>query len=353
MMSQRGAHSLLTLHHSNCMREVHHAHHIKKPFIFIHEADIGHGGMPLDGLLAACPADLHHITTNRPMVVWHRIPAFLERTLALVAESILLASPAYHNLSCAPLVSPTETMARKWVLPGTTPVVIHATRLNLGAVELLEGDLLNEFLSFRIGYAPLLRRSRSSISYTQKLALRARSNLADRSTCRPRKAAQCGESCSPSRSSAELLARADAGASEPTHLLVYLNQSTFSTQSYIGSGVSEHRQENGAAAERNSRLEAELFRFVKTGLPIILVHERRATHGGCEFDRYSITHPLLFNLAHTQKAKTTRASNCAVSPASRAISCACVRACADGVRPVRGAQVSCILLTGAQQRPLH
>ena len=101
----------------NCMREVRAAVAENKPWVLVHEADAGKGGLPLEASKAECPDELRQIIFThceyfhdrgsfrvkpldkearaRQVVTWMRIKDFQLLSLRLVCKEILRNTPLY------------------------------------------------------------------------------------------------------------------------------------------------------------------------------------------------------------------------------------------------------------------
>jgi len=77
----------------NCLREVEASVKLRKNLILVHEADPGHGGLPLDDLKLECPDRLRAaVFEDRCVIPFHRIQHFQKLTLKLIAHQMLIGA---------------------------------------------------------------------------------------------------------------------------------------------------------------------------------------------------------------------------------------------------------------------
>jgi len=111
----------------NCLREVYAAVHFRKPRVLVWEAEADKGGAPLETLRdLECPADLVQPVFSADVIRWHRIFVFQLVSLKLIAEQMLLASPAYLHKKSLPLVVRRELVERGVQLPVGASVYVSA-----------------------------------------------------------------------------------------------------------------------------------------------------------------------------------------------------------------------------------
>lgn len=297
----------------NCLRELTHALHTRRPLVLVHEPDPAKGGAPLADLRADAEASGVDVGAlfdgGWPMVAWHRVSEFQLLSLRLIAEATVRAMP--HVLedsgsakrlserrggevkpSDAPvghlLYIPGELARRHLEFP--TRVVLYASAANPGAAELAaelqrkhggggSSDRLRGSSSDRIrvtsrppacftsggGAAP--EPSAGAAATSTRLVV---DGVAQEIEC-----AVAPEAAAQSVSWAAAPAPAAVLASpppEPNHMLLYLCEETF----------------KGPAGQT---LADEIEQAWAQGLPIILAHECDPSRGGCAFARFFETTP--------------------------------------------------------------
>jgi len=212
------------LRSKNCLREVRAALTMGKPLVLVHEADPDRGGGTLAELRSECPEALQGeiFDAGWPMVVWHRFEAFQHVSLKVIAEALLLKTPKYAGEEALPLYIPGELRADS--LAFTKPVVLWASTMNVGARDLADA---------------VAAAVAGSISVTD---------------------------ATPSRLSS-LPRFSGSGGGEATHMLLYLNKST-----WAGDGAEALADQVRAAREGK--------------LPIVMAHENDAERGGCIFGHF-------------------------------------------------------------------
>ena len=116
-----------------------HAIKLAKPCVLIWEADPEHGGAPLDELRQKeCPPGLRASVFDVSEVVqWHRAADFQLLSLKLIAERVLLASPAYADKRSLPLVMPGELLEQELVLPSNVRLLV--SEANPGVAKAAHG----------------------------------------------------------------------------------------------------------------------------------------------------------------------------------------------------------------------
>ena len=212
------------LRSTNCLREIRAALEKGKPLVLVHEADPDKGGGTLAELRSECPEELQAaiFEAGWPMAVWHRIEAFQHVSLKVIAEALLLKTPKYAGETALPLYISGEIRADS--LTFAKPVVLWASTVNDGARGLADAVAA---------------------------AIAGRISITD---------------ATPSRLST-LPRSSDGDGEEATHMLLYLNRST-----WAGDGAEALAEQVRAA--RSARL------------PIVMAHENDAALGGCIFGRF-------------------------------------------------------------------
>ena len=126
---------------ANCMRELAAARRLHVPLIHVHESDPNKNGAALPTLRAAATrrltsADVEHLYDHLSAIVpWTRIAAFQQLSIALIAEQLLLASPAYEAEAegGAPLYM---KQALAWAEPSfSQPVALYTSVRNEPAAQ--------------------------------------------------------------------------------------------------------------------------------------------------------------------------------------------------------------------------
>jgi len=122
----------------NCLREVRAALSQGKPIILVQEADPDKGGGSPEVLRAECPDDLQPaiFDADWPLVVWMRIDDFQRVSLKMIAEALLLQTPAYAKEKSLPLAVPGEVQGQN--LGFANPVLLWASRANPGAKDMAD-----------------------------------------------------------------------------------------------------------------------------------------------------------------------------------------------------------------------
>ncbi|EOD10874.1 hypothetical protein EMIHUDRAFT_215127 [Emiliania huxleyi CCMP1516] len=212
------------LRSTNCLREIRAALEMGKPLVLVHEADPAKGGGTLAELRSECPEELRAAIFDAgwPMTVWHRIEAFQHISLKVIAEALLLKTPKYAGENELPLCIPGEVRAVDLAFP--KPVVLWASTLNAGARDLADA---------------VAAAVAGGISVTDAI---------------------------PSRLSS-LPRSSDSDGDEATHMLLYLNRST-----WAGEGAEALAEQVRAAREAR--------------LPIVMAHENDVERAGCIFGHF-------------------------------------------------------------------
>ncbi|EOD04348.1 hypothetical protein EMIHUDRAFT_221124 [Emiliania huxleyi CCMP1516] len=214
------------LRSTNCLREVRAALAMGKPLVLVHEADPDKGGGTLAELRSECPEELRAAIFDAgwPMAVWHRIEAFQHVSLKVIAEALLLKAPKYAGEDELPLCIPGEVRAVDLAFP--KPVALWASTLNAGA-----RDLADAVAAAVAGGVSITDATPSRLSSLPRSSV------------------------------------GDGDGDEATHMLLYLNRST-----WAGDGAEALAEQVRAA--RSARL------------PIVMAHENDALCGGCIFGHF-------------------------------------------------------------------
>jgi len=246
-----------------CLRELDCALRMQKPLLLVHEAGLQNGGEPLGSLQdeygskgrdpqSLFGGDRHEI------IAWHRMLEFKQLSLKLIAQGLLHVSPTYKSSRRAPqLYLPGEIGSQALGFP--KPVCLYASRFNPGAAEVAEE------LSKRYWYDDNL----IVVHKTRLLAgerRRMRSRLVEGVEMLNNAKNEGIGFCAMSRS------RTQMPPDTPTHILVYLNQKTFT-----GEGA--------------KRFESEIISARTLGLEVLVIHENDEERDGCPFSRIVETTP--------------------------------------------------------------
>jgi len=211
----------------NCLREVRSSLEKDKPLVLVQEADPEKGGGTLQALRAECPEDLQTdiFENGWTHTIWMRIEEFQLISLKIIAEAVLLCSPAYQNKTSLPLCVSGELESQSLVFSKQTTV--WASPANPGAAE-LACELASAFRGLTVSNVADVGSSAS-----------AHPSMALRGLDRPGKA---------------------------THMLLYLNQNTWLEDD--GERLAEHVKQ-----AREDKLK------------IVMAHENDPDLGGCQFSR--------------------------------------------------------------------
>jgi len=278
-----------------CLREVKATLDQEKPFLLVHEADISHGGAPLDELIDELKDDQQRakLFRNRNQAIrWQRIAAFQVVSLTQIVQQMLANTPAYWQKSLA-LVVPGTLVEQKLDFPRR--VVLYASKNNPNAKEVAD-ELAGRFPSLSVTEdgARLSTVVRIRTQQQGMLSLRIQRSMKQlgrgpitRNSCGgatevtgPLEVVEAASSTTAGvhAGGEAVLGPQRAGGSpspEPTHFLLYLSQRTF----LEGAGTA-------LAGEVRAALDA--------GLPIAMIHEKDETHQercGCAFYTFFKTTP--------------------------------------------------------------
>ena len=234
----------------NCLREVDAAVGQKKPLCLV--IDPVRGGAPLADLKAECRAELQPAIFGPPgmprdIIVWHRIKDFQLVSLKLLAEKLILSCPNNLGKPSIGIFIPGEVTRAK--LAFFAPVRLYTSRNNPGASAV----------------ATRLRDGMVGLSVTDR---RPR-QLLDEDTGA---VAVTGQLRRVLTAGGNMFGMGAADDLEPTHMLLYLNDSTF-------------------VGEEGKALAAELRAARAANFPVLMLHENDETIGGCEFSRFFETTP--------------------------------------------------------------
>ena len=234
----------------NCLREVDAAVGQKKPLCLV--IDPVRGGAPLADLKAECRAELQTAIFGPPgmprdIIVWHRIKDFQLVSLKLLAEKLILSCPNNLGKPSIGIFIPGEVTRAK--LAFFAPVRLYTSRNNPGASAV----------------ATRLRDGMVGLSVTDR---RPR-QLLDEDTGAVAVTGQLGQLLT---AGGNIFGTGAVDDLEPTHMLLYLNDSTF-------------------VGEEGKALAAELRAARAANFPVLMLHENDETVGGCEFSRFFETTP--------------------------------------------------------------
>jgi hypothetical protein len=114
----------------NCIREAQCTVAKAKPITLVHDPVRGGGSVEFIKN-EECNAELRGIFEGRDIIVWHRIKAFQDMSLQLLAEQLLLSCPSYASAKSLPLYVPGEITLQR--IQFSSPVVLYASKNNPGA----------------------------------------------------------------------------------------------------------------------------------------------------------------------------------------------------------------------------
>jgi len=292
----------------NCLREFRCATENNISLILVHEHDVSKGGVSLDVLREDCILQGQSaavLTDNALEIIkWYRAAEFQALTLKMVASNMLHATPLFSSQARAPsLLLPGEI--RVEYLEFRKEVVVFVSDCNPGAVTLVEqfaGHCKDENLHIVHKFAESTRRPTKTLDgLMSTLGLKTKATTSSKSIFQSpdgkahRTVGNIGRQASINLTSSvsyQIKKSANMAASRsselsrkpkndenlperlknPTHMLVYLNSSTFE-----GS---------------DGKTVASLLRAARFGgLEIILAHENDARRGACPFSRFFETTP--------------------------------------------------------------
>lgn len=253
-----------------CLIEIGAAKECGLPVLLIHESNVLKQGASIEDLKEACPQIHRDYVFGQPEprtpIPWMREGHFQTLSLAVLAEGLLLQSPAYSTLKCLPLTMPDPGFPAIAQPTFSSRTILWTSSYNEGANEVAEAMLAkwsahSQFFSLA-GYLPesvaALPHHANSLSghlWRQKYstAVLARQSVGVRSR----------------KLSTMLSAQPygnDALPPEPTTLLLVLNSKTFTGPDGL-------------------KLAAEVRSVLEGGyMDLVLVHERRDGSGGCPFE---------------------------------------------------------------------
>ena len=157
-----------------CNRELQAALALEKPLCLVHEADVKHGGSPLDSLRNDCPESMRSLffrleeegggQPEREVISWLHTSAFQLVSLRMIAKTILWSTPLYNDSN--PLIYVGGELGfKELVFP--RPIVLYASASNPGAAEVAT-EILNRFddanVSITLRRPPVIKGSRTSQS---------------------------------------------------------------------------------------------------------------------------------------------------------------------------------------------
>ena len=134
---------------ANCKREITAARDAELPLLLLHDGDPVKHGSPLQDLQDECPSEFHEFVFGaadvvRPVIPWHRVAEFQLVSMKLIAEGLLVASPAYMPFDDKPhpfLYLPGELSRCKLGL--SAAVHVWVSDANDGAFSVAEELTLN------------------------------------------------------------------------------------------------------------------------------------------------------------------------------------------------------------------
>ena len=236
-----------------CQQELRRAMSTDTPIVWLHEIDPGKGGISLEGHLHDCPeglrAPLELAIEGGRIVEWHRIRAFQDVSLRLLAAGVLVRQLQERQEA---VYHPNEIFLKYLSIPPPNAgegLKYHAycSRNNEGASVLMR----------QLAEQHARGRSRSHRTFSENFG---------RSLSRSKKSAKSPESRGGSSSGQRPLLWTDNPdcLRECQHFVVYLNAHTHT----------------GAKAQA---LHAELDAALEQRRHIILIHETRPSAGGATF----------------------------------------------------------------------
>ena len=237
------------------MREVRAAIRYGKPIITVHEEVMEKGGEPLDMLMNQCPEDIYDVLfpAGAIPIPWQRSKPMQWASLALIAEALLntVAKEKDNRLVYASTTALQPTWVHAFKLAHAP--VLYVSNNNPGAAKV----------------AALLTRA------TVGLVVESGAPIQDRPLTRSNSYQRTARTRSISGAAATVVSssRNLVHTTHATHMLLYLNDQTF-----MG--------EAGERLANEIKWVTELSRQRQRNIRILLVHETRADHGGCPFDRF-------------------------------------------------------------------
>jgi len=192
----------------NCLREIRSSLEQSKPIVLVQEADPDKGGATLQALRGECPEDLQPDIFEKGWAhtIYMRIQEFQRVSLKTIVEAVLLCSPKYLDQTSLPLCVPGEPESQPLAFAKET--MLWASPANAGA-QVLANEIATAFAGLAISTA-------------------------------------------------------DARPANATHMLLYLNEDSFSDE----------------------RLAEQVKQARKDKLKIVMAHENDPDLGGCQFKRF-------------------------------------------------------------------
>ena len=241
------------------------------------------GGAPLKSIVEdECPVEMrgHVFTSDRPVIVFHRIKDFQVVTMKLLAQEVLRECPNFkgmqtssvdlnHSPASVQLTLPGEVARKK--LSFNRPITVYVSHHNPGAALAIKA------LQDGFGTAASRRASLNPDGTTT-------SRAPIRSTGTPPGALQAGKfpagieerisEISTATGGRQSLRRGSSrqAVTEATHMVLYLNQATF-------------------VGEEGELFAEEVRSALASGFPMVMVHENDEAAGGCEFAHFFVTTP--------------------------------------------------------------
>jgi len=281
----------------NCLREINSALSGKKPLVLVHESDVNKGGASLDTLRSDCESrDVTEVfNSGGEIIPWHRAADFQLLTLKLIVARMLHCMPAYVRSSAPPKVYiPGEIGLQAFKFAQS--VVLYVSDFNPGAKEMITqfaaGYVNDENLKIihvppaqlqpgvrkpsrlrrrmsiqaKRAVSGLLREGRSSLRANRNSVVQSNrdSTAGEQLSARDNRLSVTGDPTSGPTD--------DPTGKQLTHMLLYLNSTTFEGQA-------------------GAHLAGEVRRARGTGIAILLVHECDSERGGCQFSKFFETTP--------------------------------------------------------------
>jgi len=269
-----------------CLREVDYSFRVGKPTIFVHEADVKHGGASLAALREECKSNRPELAPkvfdDTTFLSWYRAGVFQQLTLKLISQALLHATPEYSHFQQEPaLYAKGEILQQSIAFEPT--ITVYASSHNEGAMD-LANELLNQFgeKGLQVTTIPpaILQDATSTRSNSRKLSfakIRRNSERARRNSER-----------SPSISSERSRRNSELALSITRKLSI-----TSLLPSQAASQMLLYLDHNTFVGEAGIALAMEVRQALLVGLPILLAHENDQQNGrvGCEFSRFFLTTP--------------------------------------------------------------
>ena len=276
----------------NVLREVKATVVQEKKVTLVHEVDTNKGGAPIADMKAQCPNELREgvfgaVGAPREIISWLRVHDFQVVSLKSIVSQLLHSMPSFASAPRPPGVYLPSELEQS-TFDFKRQVVVYTSQHNPGAREVVRE--LEELVvsssgkstrsvwnaqAFRVtDVTPKLVRRVTRASGLKRAASGVMGALSPhrRSEARPSSAWQPTSAdwepadvhATPVSAAAMKEQPPAPGSDEATHVLVYLNSKTFTS-------------------EPGSKFAAELRSAKQAGTPLVLVHENDPALGGCEF----------------------------------------------------------------------